>query len=197
MTRFASRETISAMRQLLACVLLVACVPPAQEPAHVAPIPMPPRTETVATEQAIDGITVISRPSSVVGWGFAIVNDTDAPVSVIWDESTFVAESGDSMGRLIPSDTRRMDVAREHPPMPVPAHSRAGAIALIENAVAAEEMEGDYAETARKYGGVSARMNELIEQNRAMRKKAISGGRIDLVIRIGDAKQTWTGRVSK
>lgn len=189
------------MRQLLVCALLASCVPPTQEPAQepgrVAVIPMPPRTETVATEHAIDGIAVSARPASVVGWSFLIVNDTDAPVSVLWDESTFVAESGDSMGRLIPSDTRKMDVAKEHPPMPVPAHARANAIALIENAVAVEEMEGDYAETARKYDGVSARMNELIEKNRALRKKAIGGGRIDLVIRIGDSRATWTGRVSK
>jgi hypothetical protein len=162
----------------------------------VPTVPMQDRTETVTTETAIEGLDINATPAGAAAWTIAIRNDTDEPVSVLWDESSFVTASGDSGGRLIRGETRRIDSAKAQPPTPVPAHARASEIILIEKLTDAEKLEDEYSELAAKYGGVTESMNRDIENERRRNLEVLRGGRIDLRIEVAGAKRTWSGRVS-
>lgn len=186
-----SRETIRAMRTALICLALAACMPPS-EPLH----PMPDRTETVQTETAIERVMVAAKPVGATSWKIAVKNESNAPVSILWDESAFVTADGESGGRLIRGETRRIDMAKAQPPTPVPANSQTFEIVLIEKLAESEFTEGDYARHNAKYGGVSPRMNVLIDESRAFQAKLIAGGALNIAIQLADGKKTWVGRVS-
>lgn len=162
----------------------------------VPSIPMPPRTETVAPEAEIEGLIVKAVPAGAAAWRVTVQNETNDPVSLLWDESSFVTASGDSGGRLIRGETRRIDSAKAQPPTPVPAHARASEIVLIEKLANSEQLEDDYADIDAKHGGVLPSMNKDIEDARVANRHTLRGGRIDLRIEIGGGKKTWTGRIS-
>jgi hypothetical protein len=182
------------MRNLLVCALVSACVPP---PASVPMIPMAPRTETVETETAIDGVEIAATPVGAASWKLLVVNNTDGQISIAWDESSFVSSQGESAGRLIRGETRKMDIAKAQPPTPVPPHARASEVVLVEKLVESEEMESDYVGFKAKYGYVTKPLNDLIVPARKQRQATIRGGALNVTIQFPDGKKTWIGRVSK
>lgn len=161
-------------------------------PALYPVVPPPARTETVATETPLDGMAVSAVPVGAAAWKISVQNDTDTPASVLWDESSFVVSSGDSAGRLIRGETRRMDVAKAQPPTPVPAHARVTELVLVEKLTEVEDLEARYA----ALGSASKELNDQTIRIRKDRRTLIVGGRIDLRVEMGGEKRTWTGRVS-
>lgn len=187
-------ETLRVLAVGLAC--LAGAASATSGPKLVPATPAPQRTETVSTETAVEGLTINALPIGAAAWRIVVENNTDAPVSVLWDESSFVASNGDSGGRLIRGETRRMDVAKAQPPTPVAAHARVSETILVEKLTEAEKAEADHAEFEAKWGGVAPDMNESMAKVRESTQRMIRGGRIDLRIDLNGTKQTWTGRVS-
>jgi hypothetical protein len=152
----------------LALCALAGCVRyPDVPPRRPAPVP---RQESIDVTSTIEGVTITATPEGNVGWEIAVSNDGDEPALIVWDESAFVAASGRSWGRLIPTTTRRMDIDAPHPATPVPAHSEASATVIPREAVAEYEH------------GMEVR-------------KAIDGGRIVVAIRRGSGTANWEGVV--
>jgi hypothetical protein len=148
------------------------------------------RRERIETESAIDGVLILAKPFAGAGWTIGIKNETDASISILWDESTFVANGGSSQGRLIRGETRRMDVGRSQPPTPLAPKADMVQRVLVEKALAYEEIE------ARMDGSLRDRdeVSKILEIRR-VRQESIVGGRVHLVIDVGGTKKTWTGIV--
>ncbi len=53
------------------------------------------------------------------GWQVTVRNSRSDTITIVWDESSFVATSGRSLGRLLRGRTRRGDSALPQPPSPV------------------------------------------------------------------------------
>ncbi len=132
-----------------------------------------PRSETYQVTQSPDGVTVAAEPDGNIGWKLSIQNNTDEPLSIAWDESTFTARSGRSLGRLVPGTTRRMDLRASHPPEPLPPHATVSAVVIPTDAAEAY--------THRPYGEDFA--------------SALRGGRLLLTIHGSEAKTTWQATV--
>jgi hypothetical protein len=173
---------------------LAACMPPM--PPKEPLVQMPQRTETVETETAIDGLAIAARPYGAAGWTVNVKNDTDAMASIVWDESAFVSPRGQSGGRLIRGDTRRVDLAKSQPATPIPPGAATEEVVFIEKIVEVERTESEYAEADAKWGGVSPDMNRVIQKSRRDIRRSIAGGALNVTIQLADGKQTWTGRVS-
>jgi hypothetical protein len=181
------------MRKLIVIATLIACIPPS--PPKVPLPPLPDRSERIETTAPIDGLEIAATPYGSAGWRVKVKNDTDATVTVVWDESSFVSRGGSSGGRLIRGNTRRIDVAKAQPSTPVPPNASAMEVAFIEDIIEAEKNEATYAEHDAKYGGVSPEMERLIVRQRSSIKKLIAGGTMHVTVQLSDGKKTWSGRV--
>jgi hypothetical protein len=133
-----------------------------------------PRTETYEVTQQAEGVTVAAAPDGNIGWELSIRNDTDESLTVAWDESSFVAGDGRSLGRLVPGTTRRMDLRAPHPAEPLPPHATVSAVVIPLDA-AEEYAHGAYGED---FGS------------------ALRGGRLVLTIRGSDAR-TWQAMIAE
>lgn len=67
---------------------------------------------------ALDGITISVEPSGSAAWNLRIRNGRATAVSVVWDESSYVAD-GESFGRLIRGETRKIDTGKQQPASPI------------------------------------------------------------------------------
>lgn len=189
------------VRTILILAAVAACVPPASEPKSSSDkadyIPMPDRTETVTAERPIDGIDISVTTYGAAGWRIAVANNTDTALSLNWDESTFVSAKGESLGRLVPGNTKKMDIEKPHAPTPLAAHARTVEVVFVEKIIGAENVEQTYAEAVEKLGSSTVKLNRSVEKMRRMSSAAVHGGRIDLVVNVGGSPQTWSGRVSE
>jgi hypothetical protein len=77
------------------------------------------RHESVSAAHGVDGLEVTARPSGNVGYTICVTNRTRETVKLLWDESSYVASDGRSLGRLIRGQTRQMDTAKAQPPSPI------------------------------------------------------------------------------
>lgn len=156
--------------------------------------------EEVVTETAIDGIEVVATPAQAAGWAIGIKNNTDALVSIVWDESTFVTSDGRSFGRIIRGETKRIDMAKAQPTTPVPSKASTSEVGFAEKLYPAEEAESEYVEKgAKQYvntGGVSPQMNRQIVSIRKGVKRTLAGGALNITIQLADGKKTWIGRIN-
>ena len=149
------------------------------------------RSDTVDTATAVDGVEVHATPFGATGWTLRISNDTDGPVSVVWDESSGVASNGDSLGRLLRGETRKIDEANAQPPSPIAPHATLTQEILIEKLVDAEETESQITtepQTAARELDAAG-----IGRLRAQRAKYLDGGSIYLVLSLNGAKKAWVG----
>ncbi|HEX5064370.1 MAG TPA: hypothetical protein VFV99_33575, partial [Kofleriaceae bacterium] len=70
-------------------------------------------------------LVITARPDgSWFTWVVEVVNKSRDSVSVDWDQSSLVAGNGDSMGRLLRGETRRIDSANVQPKTPIPPGAR-------------------------------------------------------------------------
>lgn len=147
------------------------------------------RKQHVEEQAAVDGAHVAVAPRATVAWQVTVENTSDQMESVIWDESSFVTKAGDSQGRLVPGETRKIDVSKQHPPTPIAPHARVSEFVLVEQWVDAEETENsiDRSPEIWKPEAVAKFRNLVIEST--------AGGRMYLTIATDSAKKTWTGVV--
>jgi len=167
---------------------------PTVDPSKQDKVEIPPltRIETVATEIAIKGVAVTAVPVGAAGWTVQIENNTNSMVSVAWDESTFVTSKGESYGRLIRGETRRIDIANAQPPTPVAPKARITQTVLVEKFLSEEAFEDKVATYPRR---LSAGLVERISESRRGLQEMIVGGKLLLTIQLAAGKQTWTGKV--
>ncbi len=171
---------------VLSGVLIGGCVPPPQYPAIV-------RDDRVTETAAVDGVPISATPMGAAGWKFSIKNDTDAAVKVLWDESDFVASTGETAGRLFSGETRRIDAGHPQPPAVVPPHASANESAFAQKLVGIEFEEN----ALHKRFNNSAAMITVEQVTEAHRKigAIIAGGQIHLTIEVGGEKKTWSGAI--
>ena len=158
------------MFRFLGVIVVASCVPHAEPYIPRTPPAEPaPRFDRVVETKAIDDVTVSVVPSSLA-WEVHISNSTENTISVLWDESTFVMSTGQSMGRLIRGETRRIDSGKTQPPSPIATHA-----VLVENVL----FEG---------------ATEII-QYAALSSEKLVGGHLYITIETADGKKTWSGDV--
>lgn len=84
--------------------------------------PLPPRPQHKMTMvRDVPGVRVIVAPAEVSAWIVSVENNRDAPVSLVWDESTFVDSKHRSYGRLLRGQTRIQDVTKPQMNSPIAA----------------------------------------------------------------------------
>jgi hypothetical protein len=150
---------------------------PVVDAAPALPPPDPPSKrgpsmETVTVQAAIPGVVIHVAADGAAGWKLTVRNDTDDNVQLLWDESSFVSGAGASLGRIVPGNTRRGDVAHQHPPTPIAVHS-----SFTEHGVPEQIAEDSL------FG------YDFREQ--------LDGGRLYIAIQIGSGKRTWVGTISE
>lgn len=193
------------MRRILITAVLTsgACAP---QTVYVFPgLPAIQRTETVREEQAIEGAKVALAPAASASWRLAVKNETDATLTVLLDESTFTAASGDSGGRLINGNTRRMDIAKAQAPIPIAPGATWSEFVLVEKLAFFEEHEADAQRKGEELGALrvsepdrerlGTMLINMTAQNRANAVKLLSGGTIRVTVDGANGKQTWAGVV--
>lgn len=168
------------------------------EPANadgnaVRPVPPAERHHRMVEQTGVDGIRVLAEPSGAASWTLTVMNESDAPLTVLFDESSFVTSSGNSWGRLIRGETRKMNSAQAQPPIPVAPRARLSGFVVPEGAIAFEEFESWVVGRmeSRNVGTAVKRA----ERERAHLKKELDGGRLLLVVQRDGEKKTWTGLV--
>lgn len=145
----------------------------------------------VVSETRIDGVLVAVVPYAAAGWRVEAKNESDTAVSVLWDESSFVDRFGDSQGRLIRGETRRMNVDGAQPRVPIAPKAQAVQRVLVEKLLAYEEIEASMDGKLQDRD----RVFRVLKIRNAV-QKSLPGGRVHVVIEIDGAKKTWTGLVS-
>jgi hypothetical protein len=177
----------------VATVLAMAVLASASATSNPTPrlVPRPPleRSERIAADAETYGIAINGIPYGAAGWTLRITNNTDASLSILWDESSFVTAKGESGGRLIKGDTRKIDTAKSQPASPLAPHASLVQVVFIEKLVDAEEVE------AKNADFVSPRVAALLEETRSANAHAILGGKLYLVLQMADGRKTWVGHV--
>jgi hypothetical protein len=95
-------------------------------------------------------------------------------LSLVWDESSFVAGDGQSWGRLVPGGTRMIDVEKAHPSAPLAPHAT-----VTERVVP---------ETKVDINGFGFEYDLRTELN---------GGRLYVTLQFPAGKKTWIGAISE
>jgi hypothetical protein len=65
----------------------------------------PPRAESIQPLHTPTGIGVAIQPNGENGWEVLVQNETPGAIRLAWDRSSFVAEDGSSLGRLVRAQT--------------------------------------------------------------------------------------------
>lgn len=133
--------------------------------------PRPSRLDVVA---AVDGISVSLRPVGYRAWELRIANTRQAGVLVAWDESSYVVD-GESWGRLIRGETRKIDTANMQPASPVAAGAMLRQIVFPER----------FTETTDDEDTSDLPLKRFLEY-----------GTINLVIVSGETRETWQGSIT-
>lgn len=141
----------------------------------------------VVRGDAIAGVEIAVDPLGAAAWTVRIKSASAG--ALLWDESSFVGSNGSSAGRLIPGATTRMDLARAHPPSPLPAGASLSESVFVEKLIDEEEVEAKMPQYWT---------DTMVKQVVAHRKEIatfVEGGTINLVVQVGSEKKTWTGHV--
>lgn len=187
------------MRTILILALLAACLPPPIERSggpvfYPATLPPLERDQRIREIKGIDGLRVVGAPDGAAAWSLRLKNTTDDSMSVLWDESSFVASTDDSMGRLIRGETHKIDLAKTQPPSPLAPHAAITETIFVEKFVDVEETE----QVARKSSdeGILSRddRNRFLNYREKL-ATSIVGGHLYLVVLTDDGKHTWSGVV--
>jgi len=164
------REMKQAMRVGVVLVSVGAAVASATSPLPPYKPPPPRQHVELDITQPVDGLVVTADLITSYTWKIEVSNETDQPCSVLWDESSYVNRQGRSQGRLVPLTTRRMDLARPHPPSPIAPH------ATLTEGVVPEAM-AEYADVRTESPGI------------------YTGARLIVTLLLGDKRVTWQATV--
>jgi hypothetical protein len=175
---------------VLACATALAAS--ATAPKRV-PVPVIERAESVEEEAPVEGLRIRGVPYGATGWKVQVLNDTDQPISIVWDESSFVASNGVSAGRIVSGNTRRIDIGRSQPPAPLAPGAATTEILFAEKLYEVEAVELKTAEHAAEHGGISPDLARIRQRTRAETASTIIGGKLYLAIQTANGKQTWRG----
>jgi hypothetical protein len=156
-------------------------------------IPPLKRPETVVVEAEAAGVDIAAVPFGAAGWKLTITNNTKAVALVVWDESTFVSSGGESLGRLIRGETRKIDTANPQPASPVAVGARLTQPVLLEKAIGSEDFELYLQKAGRTLSKDSL---DKATAAREKRRSMIVGGALNVTVQLADGKKTWIGRVS-
>lgn len=168
-------------------------------------LPKLQRAQTVREVTPVTGIVVTAAPVGAAGWRIQIANSTDAVMSILLDESTFVASTGEAGGRLISGSTKRMDTAKAQPPAPLAPHATYVGVVLIERMLGAERDEEEAWDTAKqvdesrmpnhKRNAFGAKLLEVVGRSRDDTAALVVGGKLYVTVMTADGKQTWAGEI--
>lgn len=134
-------------------------------------------------------ISIGATPLGAAGWRLSVENKGDAAASINWDESSFVGSTGTSGGRLIPGETRKIDLEKSHAPMPLPPHASVQETVFVEKLVDAEENEAMHGDM------VSPEYRQTLLATRDKLARFEEGGKMYLSLQLQDGKKLWTGLV--
>lgn len=138
---------------------------------------------------SVAGIDIAAEPLGAEGWKLHMNNGSDQVASIVWDESSFVTSSGEAVGRLIPGETKRIDLTKSHPPTPLPPHASVNESVFIEKFIDTEEFEGKLPAYDPKY------MVDKIVNLRKELSALLIGGKMFVTVSVGSDKKTWSGVV--
>lgn len=171
----------------------------ADEDEQRAPMPPIERREAIVEERSIAEISVEIQPVGAAAWSVTVGNEGDDTISVLWDESTVVLANGNSVGRMIRGETRRVDTAKTQAPSPVPPHARNTEEILAEKIVGEEDAErqvvSDMKNWGRPPGYMLPRYIKRVVAAREAREQALVGAHLYLVVQMPSGKKTWAGRI--
>ena len=131
-----------------------------------------PSTEKVEVKAPVPGLTVETEATGSSAWKLTIKNDGDDPMSVLWDESSFVTGDGTSWRRLIPGNTRIIDTEKPHAPAPVVPHSTLTEVVYPEATIDIDQFGYDM-------------------------RKELNGGRLYLAVIGSTSKHMWMGAITE
>lgn len=131
-----------------------------------------PSVESYEVRQPVAGLTIGLEATGLAAWKLTARNDTDDPMQLVWDESSFVTGSGKSWGRLIAGTTRRGDVEKAHPPAPIAPHARMSETAIPESTTAIGEFDYDM-------------------------RQDLAGGRLYVTVATPGGKRSWMATVAE
>jgi hypothetical protein len=165
---------------------------PSHEPGVNADESVPPLVRHQVVRPGVIGdVRLVAIPAGVSAWNLKITNNTPGLVTVSWDESTFVTNDGQSQGRLIRGETRRMDTGKAQPQTPIAPGS-----SIIETVFPERMLDGEQTEANIE------KMDYLTHQQvlrfiklRDAIQASIVDGKLVVTIDIGGTKSTWTGVV--
>jgi hypothetical protein len=97
-------------------------------------VPLPPKRPPMkmAVLRSVEGINVEIDSNGYTAFRIALENSRSETLSIVWDQSSFVAYDRRSLGRLVRGKTRMLDAARAQPNTPVPAGSFVVEVAIPE-----------------------------------------------------------------
>jgi hypothetical protein len=150
---------------------------PPDQPAQVAQPKIPDSkrgssVESYEVRQPVAGLTIGLEATGLAAWKLTARNDTDDPMQLVWDESSFVTGAGKSWGRLIAGTTRRGDVEKAHPPAPIAPHATMSETAIPESTTAIGEFDYDM-------------------------RQDLAGGRLYVTVATPGAKRSWMATVAE
>ncbi|MDX2089881.1 MAG: hypothetical protein SFX73_18640 [Kofleriaceae bacterium] len=180
---------------VLGCAAALAASAMGPKKPEVVPVPLLERGESFEAEAPVEGILVTGVPYGATGWQLHIVNDSDQPISIVWDESSFVTAQGVSAGRIITGSTRRIDSAKSQPPAPLAPRASVHEVVFAEKLYARDIEEREIAEAAAQHGGISPETARVTQRARADAASSIIGGKLYLTIQTAAGKQAWRGVV--
>jgi hypothetical protein len=141
------------------------------------------RVEEFVEETAIPGVEVRAERAMLMAWNVTVKNTNKESAEIRWDESSFVAGNGESLGRLLRGSTRKFDMGNAQPATPLPKGSSFSETVLPERAL----------EAIKQVRMRSANTSSISEPE--IQDQLVGGGRLNLVLQVGNKKHTWTGRI--
>ena len=159
-------------------------------PDEFVDVPPLERKQIVTTTAPATDFDVEAVPAGAAGWTVRVTSKVDGVASIIWDESTFVTSDGQSAGRLIMGQTRKLDAAKSQPNTPLAPRSNTTQVVLVEKLLDAEETAG---------GTTRARAAEIdeIESVRTKLHHILVGGKLYVTVQGPSGKHTWVGTVTE
>jgi len=135
------------------------------------PKPEPPAepTHEMRVDKAVAGMTITATPAGAWQvWNIEATNDTGDLVSIDWDRSSFVGNDGDSLGRLIRGETRKIDSAKAQVKLTLAPSAKAKQLVIPEAFVEfVGALRGARLEPTPPKGLIGAKLVLAIEQGSA------------------------------
>jgi hypothetical protein len=145
---------------------------PLGQPPQTSQSKRGPSTETIEVKAPVPGLTITPEATGSTAWQLTIKNDGNEPMSILWDESSFVAGDGASWRRLIPGSIRVMDTEKPHAPAPLAPQSTLTETVYPEAMVRIDRFGYDM-------------------------RRELNGGRLYLAIQSTTTKHMWMGAVTE